>query len=75
MELGDILILVHPELPEEQRAKIEDEVGSLDGVVSFHFSPGHPHEVTVAFNPQVITSREILDQVRKWDKEATMAGL
>lgn len=75
MNIADILIHVHPELSAEQRAKIEGELGGRDGVVSVHFSPGHPHLLTVAYDPQTITSRQILDAVRRWDEAATMAGL
>lgn len=75
MELANILINAHPELPEQQRKMVGEEVGSVEGVASFHFSPGHPHEVIVAYDPQTIASRDILDKVRKWDNEATMAGL
>ncbi len=75
MDIVDILIHVHPELPATPRSKIEDEIGNCAGVVSAHFSPGHPHEFTVAYDPQAITSQRILELVRRWDGAATMAGL
>jgi len=75
MNIADILIHVHPDLSSEQRAKIEQEVGAHEGVVSVHFSTEHTHELTVAYNPEAINSKTILEQVRQWDKEAMMAGL
>lgn len=75
MDIADILIHVHPELSAVQRAKIEDELGERDGVVSVHFSPGHPHLLTVAYDPRTVTARQILDLVRRWDEAATMVGL
>jgi len=75
MNIADILIHVHPELSVEQRTKVEEEVSSQDGVISVHFSPEHQHELTVAYNPQSITSQAILSLVRQWDKDAAMAGL
>jgi hypothetical protein len=75
MDIADVLIHVHPELSAPQRAKIEDELGGRNGVISLHFSPGHPHVLKVAYDPQAITSREILDLVRRWDEAATMVGL
>lgn len=75
MDIVDILIHVHPELSAEQRAKIENEVGVQKGVMSVHFSAGHPHELIVAYDPQAITSKRILELVRVWDKAATMVGL
>jgi len=75
MNIADILIHVHPELSVEQRTKVEEEVSNQDGVISVHFSPEHLHELTVAYNPQSITSQVILKLVRQWDKDAVMAGL
>jgi len=75
MDIVDFLIHIHPDLPIEQRAKLEEALGSTGGVVSAHFSPEQPHELTVAYDPEVINSKTILEQARQWDEEATMAGL
>jgi len=75
MDIADILIHVHPELSADQRMKIEDEIGTQKGVLSVHFSAKHVHELTVAYDPQAITSQRILELVRAWDKAATMVGL
>jgi hypothetical protein len=75
MNIADILIHVHPELPAQQRDEMEAAVRARDGIVSVHFSAGHPHELIAAYNPQAITSRQILELVRQWDKAATMVGL
>jgi len=75
MDIVDILIHVHPELSVEQRAKIEHEIGVHKGVMSVHFSTGHPHQLTVAYDPQAIASKRILELVRVSDKAATMVGL
>lgn len=75
MNIADIMIHVHPELSADQRKKIEEDVGGKDGIMSVHFSTDHAHELTVAYNPEVTSSGDILEQVRQWDKEAMMAGL
>ena len=75
MDIVDILIHIHPELSAELRTKMEDEVGTQKGVLSVHFSAKHLHELTVAYDPQAITSQHILELVRAWDKAATMVGL
>ncbi|MCK5361017.1 MAG: ATP-binding protein [Gammaproteobacteria bacterium] len=74
MDIVDILIHVHPDLVVEQRAKLEETLSSSEGVVSAHFSPEQPHELTVAYDPEVISSKTILEQARQWDKDAVMAG-
>lgn len=75
MDIADFVIHVHPELSAERRSKIEDELGACGGVVSVHFGRGHPHELVVAYDPQTINARQILDAVRKYDEAATMIGL
>ncbi len=75
MDIADILIHVHPDLLAEQRAKVEEAVAACGGVVSVHFSPGHAHELMVAYDPEAINSTTILKQVRQADAVATMVGL
>ncbi|GMR16333.1 MAG: hypothetical protein BMS9Abin31_0662 [Gammaproteobacteria bacterium] len=75
MNITDIMIHVHPELSAEQRTKVEDEVSKQDGVISVHFSPKLQHELTVAYNPESLTSEAILSIIRQWDQDAVMVGL
>ncbi len=75
MDIADILIHVHPTLAAEQRAKIEDALSGSKGVVSAHFSPAHPHVLTVAFDPEAVHAGQLLQIVREWDQAATMVGL
>lgn len=75
MDIVDIMLHIHPDLSAEQRAEIEEAVSACDGVVSVHFSPQHTHELTVAYDPEAINSKAILEQVKQWDAAATMAGL
>lgn len=75
MDITDILIHVHPTLSAEQRAKIEEALLGSKGVVAATFSQGHPHMLTVAYDPEVAHAGELLQTVREWDAAATMAGL
>jgi allophanate hydrolase subunit 1 len=75
MDIADIMIHIHPELSEQQRKNIETLVSEHEGVVSIHFSPQHLQELTVAYDPAVISAEQVLTQVRRWDEAAVMAGL
>lgn len=75
MDFADILIHVHPTLSAEQRARIEDALSASKGVVSAHFSPAHPHVLTVAYDPEAAQAGQLLQIVREWDQAATMVGL
>jgi hypothetical protein len=72
----DILIYVHPELSGDDRTKIENDVAKSAGVVSAHFDHHkHPHALTVLYNLDAISEKEILASVRKYDPSASMVGL
>jgi hypothetical protein len=75
MNITDIMIHVHPELSSEQRTQVEEIVSNQNGVVSAHFSHKLEHEITVAYNPESLTSGNILSIVRQWDQNAVMVGL
>ncbi|GMQ96665.1 MAG: hypothetical protein BMS9Abin15_0340 [Gammaproteobacteria bacterium] len=75
MDIADVMIHVHPDFAEDQRGKIETILGANEGVVSVHFSPDQRHDLTVAYDPKLVTSHHLLEQVREWDEAATMIGL
>lgn len=50
-----------------------NELGVHKGVMSVHF--GHPHELSVAYDPLAISPRRILELVRVNDKAETKEGL
>jgi cell division protein FtsX len=74
--MTDILIHVHPDLPADTRAKVEEDIQAHDGVVSVHFShQEHPHALVVEYDPDTIQTSRILEAVRHYDPAATMVGL
>lgn len=75
MELVDFLINVQPELPADQRSSLESEINKVDGVVSACFSPGHPHMLEITYNPDVVTSSDVLARVGKRGIAANKIGL
>lgn len=75
MDLADFLINIHPALPTDERAQLEDEIGRMEGVVSACFSPGHPHIMAVTYNPDAISSGKVMEQVGKHGIEASKVGM
>jgi len=72
----DILIYVHPELSVDDREKIENDVMGQAGVISARFDHHkHPHALTVLYNLDAISEKEILLSVRKYDPLTSMIGL
>lgn len=75
MNIADVMFHIHPNLSAEQRTSIEESISADNGVVSVHFSPNRIHALTVAYDPEVITSSTLLNQVRQSDSRAMMVGL
>ncbi|NOX10149.1 MAG: hypothetical protein GXP22_11835 [Gammaproteobacteria bacterium] len=76
INIVDIIVHLHPENSCDDTDKIEQELRDRDGVVSVHFNAeAHPHAVVVAYNPDAVTSQQLLAGIRQCDKAAMMAGL
>ncbi len=75
ININDIIIHVHPELPAETRDKVVTELHDDNGVLSACFSPDNVHALTVAYNTDLIKSIDVLQHVRHWDQKATMVGM
>ena len=77
MDTVDVLIYVHPELPPEMRAKLEQDVMANTGVIGAHFDEHHkhPHALTVLYNPDAVQNKQILETVRRRDSAASMVGM
>jgi len=75
VNIVDIVVHLHPENSCDDREKIEHELRDRNGVISVHFNEqDHPHAVLVAFNPEAVSSQEVLSEIRKCDANAMMAG-
>jgi len=76
ISIADIVVHLHPDSTAECKARIDDGLRAHDGVVSVHFdTEDHPHAVVVAYNPRAASSDELLAEIRKCDKDASMVGL
>jgi len=75
MDLVDFLINVKPELPLDQRLLLETEIHNVEGVVSAHFSPGHPHMLEIAYNPDMVDSSALLARLNRHGIVSNKIGL
>jgi hypothetical protein len=76
MRNADVLIYIHRELSERDRAKVTQGVSGCAGVVSAHFEHNrHPHALIVQYQPDKVKSRQILEVVKQQDPAATVVSL
>jgi hypothetical protein len=75
MSIVDFLIHLKPDLPLNERARLEAELGDMDGVMSAHFSSNHPHVMEVAYDPDVVTAQVLMGHIGEHGIEAHKIGL
>lgn len=76
IDIADIVVHLHPDSSCDDTDKIERDLRNHNGVISVHFNEkDHPHAAVVAYNPAVVTAKEVLEEIRKCDTAAVMAGI
>ena len=75
IQLADVTLHIDKNLSSEQRGTIEESLRALDGVVSIHNPDKTPHLTLVEYDPDVITSRTILQRVTNQGVDAELVGL
>ena len=75
ISIADIVVHLHPKVSDSCKSEIDKNLRAGDGVISVHFNEEkHPFALVVAYNPRVTSSKKLLAEIRKCDKEAVMAG-
>lgn len=75
IQITDILFHIPADLPAVLRGNIERDLQGCDGVISAHFSPGHPHMLQVAYDPYTVTSETLRGHITERGLTVSMAGL
>jgi hypothetical protein len=73
--LVDVTLHIDESLGSAQRAKMEDVLRALDGVVSVHNPDARPHLTMVEYNPDRLKSADILKAVTSQGVHAELIGL
>jgi len=75
IHLADVVVHIDPSLERERRARIEERLRAIDGVISVHNPDDRPHLSIVEYNPQKTSSQVILETVTKTGVRAELIGL
>ncbi len=75
ISLSDVTIHVDETLDKDARAKLENDLHSLDGVISACSSEQTPHLVVVTFEPSHAKSKDILRVVLGEHLHGELVGL
>ena len=75
VQLVDVTIHVDENLDVVQRNTVDQQLRSLDGVISVHNAGKTPHLMTIEYDPQQIDSTRLLNTVKATGVHAEMIGL
>jgi len=75
VDLPDVLVHLDETLNHDRLAAIEARLREEAGVVSVAFHDDKPHMMVVAYDPQAITEKAILDRVIAEGVHAELVGL
>jgi hypothetical protein len=75
IQLADVTVHIDETLGREERARIEDSLRALEGVVSVHNPDERPHLAVVGYNPEKTGSASILSAITAQGVRAELIGL
>ena len=75
IQLADLVLHIDESLSPEQRETIEESLRALDGVVSVSNRDKTPHLTIVEYNPDGVSSAQILERVTNQGAHAEIIGL
>jgi len=70
MNIADMTIHIPQDLHPVNQERLEDELRELEGVSAAHFNYRIKNWLMVVYEPESTNPRNILNQVRQWDKNA-----
>jgi len=70
MKYADMTIHITQELLPANQERLEEEIRVLEGVTAARFNNKINHWLNVLYDPEAISPRKILKQVRQWDEDA-----
>lgn len=74
MDINDVVIHVNEALDSHKRQDLEDQMREIDGVIAPRFNDRRPHLMIVAYDPERISTGELLNQVRRQGYHAQHCG-
>jgi len=74
--IADLLFHLQPDICTNNKKRIEESLGSHEGVVSVSFHEEvHPLVMVVTYKPSTVSSEEVFAEVIKCDSQAMMVVL
>ncbi|MDH5472443.1 MAG: ATP-binding protein [Gammaproteobacteria bacterium] len=75
INITDIMLHIDEDLDKASRDQMESHMRGQDGVISLGYHDDKPHLMLVAYNPECITTKDILASVTTQGLHAELIGL
>lgn len=75
INMVDITLHIDEETSQEDRERLRDSYLQLNGVMAADYKNEKPHLMIIEYNPDVITSSELLKVIEKKGLHAELIGL
>ncbi|HQT30919.1 MAG TPA: hypothetical protein PLE48_06760 [Thiobacillus sp.] len=75
MTISDVVLHVDETLDARARHNLEDQMRSIEGVISPGFNERTPHLMVVAYNPDRVRAVQLLDAVTHQGYHAQYCGM
>ncbi|MGD2137607.1 MAG: hypothetical protein PVJ66_01420 [Gammaproteobacteria bacterium] len=70
----EVVVHIDGELDEEQREEFEQEMRSRRGILDLSFCPNRHHLMIVQYQPALLSSGQLIEQVRRLTGQAQLIG-
>ncbi len=74
MYINDVVLHVNENLNLQSRRDLEDHMRAMDGVIAPRFNDRKPHLMIVAYDPDRLHARDLLDEVHRQGYHAQHCG-
>ena len=71
----DVMLHIDNTLDDSVRSAVENELRSINGVISVHMPADKPHLVEVAYNPEAVKATHVAHSIRELAGHVEMVGL
>jgi len=75
VDMADVMVHIDETIDHERRTKIADTVRAHKGVMAVAHHDEKPHVMIIEYNPNAVTSKELLQVVRNEGVRAELVGL
>jgi len=72
--ITEVVVHINEELNKEHREQLSEQINNLNGISTVLVSAQKPHLMRVSYDPQAISSLQVLEGIKNTGVHAQLAG-